>query len=62
MNAVGWTTSQIQKISIRPPDRDLSTLDLSGELFSRLVFLSIDVFPTLLIAIGIAIYVSRKSR
>ncbi len=62
LNGFGWTSTQVQRITIRPPDRDISTLDLTDELYLRLVFLSIDAFPTLLIALGIAIYVSRKSR
>jgi len=62
LNGFGWTSTQVARITIRPPDRDISTLDLTDELYLRLVFLSIDAFPTLLIALGIAIYVSRKSR
>jgi hypothetical protein len=52
----------VQKITIRPPDRDISTLDLTNDLYLKIVFFSIDGFPTLLIALGIAIFVSRKSR
>jgi hypothetical protein len=30
MNAFAWATSQVQKITIRPPDRDISTIDLDA--------------------------------
>jgi hypothetical protein len=62
LNAFAWTSTQVAKITIRPPDRDISTLDLTNDLYLKIVFFSIDAFPTLLIALGIAIYVSRKSR
>jgi len=62
LNAFAWTSTQVAKITIRPPDRDISTLDLTNDLYLKIVFFSIDAFPTMLIALGIAIFVSRKSR
>ncbi len=60
LNAFAWTSTQVNKITIRPPDRDISTLDLTNELYLKIVFFSIDAFPTLLIAMGIAIFVSAQ--
>ncbi|MBL8957825.1 MAG: hypothetical protein JNK82_44030, partial [Myxococcaceae bacterium] len=62
LNGFAWSSTQVARITIRPPDRDISTMDLNDELYLKLVFLSIDAFPTFLIALGIAIYVTRKSR
>ena len=62
MNAFAWTTTQLQKITIRPPDRDISTVDLTDEKLGTIRLLAMDVFPTLLMAIGLTIWQARRAR
>jgi ABC-type uncharacterized transport system involved in gliding motility auxiliary subunit len=62
MNSLAWITMQVEKISIRPPDRDLSTIDLSPELFSTIRLLSMDLLPLLLIGVGLTIWLTRRAR
>lgn len=62
MNALAWATMQTQKITIRPPDRDISTIDLTPELFSTIRLLSMDLFPMLLIGVGLTIWLTRRAR
>lgn len=62
LNGFAWVTQQAQKITIRPPDRDISTLDLTNESLGTIRLLSMDVFPTLLMAIGLTIWRTRRAR
>lgn len=62
LNAFAWCTQQIQKITIRPPDRDISTIDLTNNQLEGIRLVSMDVVPTLLLAIGLTIWLTRKSR
>ena len=62
MNAFAWVTQQLQKITIRPPDRDISTIDLTNDKLSTIRLLAMDVFPTLLMAIGLTIWQVRRAR
>jgi ABC-type uncharacterized transport system involved in gliding motility auxiliary subunit len=62
LNAVAWASSQVNKITVRPPDRDLSTVDIDAALLAKLRFISIDLLPTALIGIGLAIWVARRSK
>lgn len=62
MNAFAWITQQYQKITIRPPDRDISTIDLTSEKLGTIRLLAMDVFPTLLMAIGLTIWQARRTR
>lgn len=62
MNAFAWVTQQLQKITIRPPDRDISTIDLTNEKLGTIRLLAMDVFPTLLMAIGLTIWQARRTR
>ena len=62
MNAFAWTTQQLQKITIRPPDRDISSIDLTNEKLGTIRLLAMDVFPTLLMAIGLTIWQARRTR
>jgi ABC-type uncharacterized transport system involved in gliding motility auxiliary subunit len=62
LNAFGWTSTQIQKITIRPPDRDISTVSIDDSTMQTLSFLSVIALPQLMIALGIAIWVSRRSK
>jgi ABC-type uncharacterized transport system involved in gliding motility auxiliary subunit len=62
LNGFAWITQQAQKITIRPPDRDISTLDLTDASLGTIRLLSMDLFPTLLMAIGLTIWRTRRAR
>ena len=62
MNGFAWATEQYKKITIRPPDRDISTLDMNAEKLGTIRLLAMDVLPTLLMAIGLTIWQARRTR
>ena len=62
MNAFGWATNQVQKITIRPPDRDISTVDLDGPRLGRIRFLATDLIPFSLLGVGLAIWLNRRNK
>ena len=62
MNAFAWATSQVQKITIRPPDRDISTIDLDAPRLARIRFLATDLVPFGLLAVGLAIWLNRRNK
>jgi ABC-type uncharacterized transport system involved in gliding motility auxiliary subunit len=62
MNALGWATNQLEKITIRPPDRAASTLQLDAEMLNRIRFVSTDVLPLTLLGVGLAIWLSRRNK
>jgi ABC-type uncharacterized transport system involved in gliding motility auxiliary subunit len=62
LNTIAWTTQQAQKITIRPPDRDTSTIDLDQSRFNIIRLVTLQVLPTVLLAIGIAISRTRRAR
>jgi hypothetical protein len=62
LNAFAWATEQVKKITIRPRDRDVSTVDLSPEQLANIQVLSMDLFPTVLMAVGLSIWRARLSR
>jgi ABC-type uncharacterized transport system involved in gliding motility auxiliary subunit len=62
LNGFAWVTQQLKKITIRPPDRDLSTIDLNEARLGTVRFLAMDILPTLLMAIGLTIWQARRTR
>ena len=62
MNAFAWATAQVSKITIRPPDRDISTLEIDDRLMSRIRFVATDLAPISLLAVGLAIWLSRRNK
>ena len=62
MNAFAWATAQVNKITIRPPDRDISTLEIDNQLMSRIRFVATDLAPISFLAIGLAIWLSRRHK
>ncbi len=62
MNAFAWATAQVNKITIRPPDRDISTLEIDDRLMSRIRFVATDLAPISLLAVGLAIWLSRRNK
>jgi ABC-type uncharacterized transport system involved in gliding motility auxiliary subunit len=62
MNSFAWATQQSKKLTIRPPDRDVSSVDLTPAMMANIRLLSIDLLPTLLIGIGLTIWLTRRAR
>jgi hypothetical protein len=62
MNAFAWCTTQANKITLRPPDRDISTLDLDPTMLSRIKFVATDLMPVTLLGIGLAIWLTRRNQ
>ncbi|HEX8823354.1 MAG TPA: Gldg family protein [Archangium sp.] len=62
MNALGWATQQVEKITIRPPDRAASTLQLDADMLQRIRFVSTDLLPLSLLGVGLAIWLSRRNK
>lgn len=62
LNALGWASNQPKKLTIRPPDRDISTLDIDDSRLATIRFISMDVLPMLLIGVGLTIWLTRRSR
>jgi hypothetical protein len=62
MNAIAWATAQVQKITIRPPDRDISTLDLDPRMMAKIRFVATDLLPLSLLALGLAIWLARRNQ
>jgi ABC-type uncharacterized transport system involved in gliding motility auxiliary subunit len=62
LNALAWSSNQPKKLTIRPPDRALSTLDLDEPRLATIRLVSMDLLPMLLIGVGLTIWVTRRSR
>jgi ABC-type uncharacterized transport system involved in gliding motility auxiliary subunit len=62
MNTLGWATNQVDKVTIRPPDRAASTLQLDADMLHRIRFVSTDVLPLSLLGVGLAIWLSRRNK
>lgn len=62
LNAVNWMAEEESKITIRPKTRAASQLFLTGEQMGQLVFLSMDLLPVLIIAMGLGIVLIRRQR
>ncbi len=62
MNSFAWASQQVGKITIRPPDRDISTIDLDEDKLSRVRFFATDVFPLGLLGVGLAIWITRRNK
>lgn len=62
LNAVAWTAAQAAKITIRPPDRDISTIDITEPMMANIRFASMDLLPMLLITAGLVIWLARRNQ
>ena len=62
MNSIAWASQQVQRITIRPPDRDISTIDINPERFSNIRLVAMDLLPMLLMGVGLTIWLTRRAR
>ena len=62
LNSLGWATNQVSKITIRPPDRDISTIDIDDPLMAKIRFIAMDMLPLSLLGVGLAIWLTRRSK
>lgn len=62
LNAVAWASNQFQKVTIRPPDRDISTIDLDASMLSRIRLVSVDLLPLTWLVVGLAIWLTRRNK
>ncbi|WP_224246262.1 GldG family protein [Hyalangium gracile] len=62
LNALGWATNQVEKITIRPPDREVSTLEIDRDMLDNIRFVSTDLLPLSLLGVGLAIWLSRRNK
>lgn len=62
MNALAWASNEVSKITIRPPDRDISTLDIDAVMMAKIKFLATDVLPLTLLGVGIAVWLTRRNK
>ncbi|MBL8920811.1 MAG: GldG family protein [Myxococcaceae bacterium] len=62
LNAMGWLSNQPKKLTIRPPDRDISSLQVDGAMLSNIRLVVMDVLPMLLIGVGLTVWLTRRSR
>jgi ABC-type uncharacterized transport system involved in gliding motility auxiliary subunit len=62
MNAVAWASGQPEQITIRAPDRDISSLDLDPQRLGRIRFLATDFLPLSLLGAGLAVWLTRRNK
>ncbi len=62
MNAVAWASGQPEQITIRAPDRDISSLDLDAQRLGRIRFLATDFLPLALLGVGLAVWLTRRNK
>jgi hypothetical protein len=62
LNALAWGSDQIQRVTIRPPDRDISTIDLDRDMLARIRLVSTDLLPLTVLGLGLAIWLTRRNK
>ena len=62
LNAVAWAAGQPAQITIRPPDRDISSIDLDARRLARIRFLVTDLLPLGLLCAGLAVWLARRNK
>jgi ABC-type uncharacterized transport system involved in gliding motility auxiliary subunit len=62
MNALGWASNQVEKMTFRPPDRETSTLELDEAAMDGIRFVATDLLPLSLLGMGLAIWLSRRNK
>jgi hypothetical protein len=62
LNALAWASNEVTKITIRPPDRDISTLDIDEGTMAKIRFIAMDLLPLSLLGVGLAIWLTRRNK
>lgn len=62
LNCLNWLSEQTERITIRPRMREASRLYLTDTQKASIFFLAIDVLPVTLLAIGLVVWVVRRSK
>ncbi|TQF13480.1 hypothetical protein FJV41_23785 [Myxococcus llanfairpwllgwyngyllgogerychwyrndrobwllllantysiliogogogochensis] len=62
MNALGWASNQVTKVTLRPPDREVSTLELDADDMDHIRFISTDLLPLTMMGLGLAIWLTRRNK
>jgi hypothetical protein len=62
LNAMAWLSNQPKKLTIRPPDSDLSSLQINAATIGNIQLVVMDVVPLVLLGLGVAIWLARKAR
>ncbi len=62
LNVVNWLAEEQEKIAIRPKTRQASQVFLTGEQMGQLKFVSLDLLPVLIVALGLGVVLIRRQR
>jgi ABC-type uncharacterized transport system involved in gliding motility auxiliary subunit len=62
LNCMSWLSGQTERITIRPRTREASRLYLTDAQKASIFFFTIDVLPVTLLAVGLSVWLARKSR
>lgn len=62
LNTLAWASSQPRRITIQPPRRDVSSLDVTPQMMTNIRLVTMELFPMLLIGLGLSIWLTRRAR
>ncbi len=62
LNCMSWLSGQTERITIRPRTREASRLYLTETQKASIFFATIDVLPVTLLAVGLSVWLARKSK
>lgn len=62
LNTFGWASNQVTRVTIRPPDRDISALELNADSLATMRFFANYLVPVLLLGMGVAIWQVRRNQ
>jgi ABC-type uncharacterized transport system involved in gliding motility auxiliary subunit len=62
LNSLNWLAAQTDRITIRPRLRDASRLYLTAQQRSTIFFLTLDILPVSLLALGLVVWMVRRSK
>jgi gliding motility-associatede transport system auxiliary component len=62
LNGVAWLGEQPDRITVRPRAREASRLFLDEAQVAAIRFATVDAFPVALLAVGLAVWMVRRSR
>ncbi|MBX5483758.1 MAG: GldG family protein [Myxococcaceae bacterium] len=62
LNCLAWITDQPNRITIRPPDRDLSTIDMTPDTVAQIRFFSVALLPITLLCVAVGVWIQRRNK